>query len=109
MEDFLLPLANVPQRFEIALAGVNYVMTVRWNDADEGGWVMDLADVVTGDPIVANIPLVVGENCLSGLNYLGIQGEIIVVTDGNEFADPTLENLGIESNAFFRTDVAVNG
>lgn len=108
MEDFLLPLTNVPQSFEITLAGVNYVMTVKWNDADDG-WVMDLADVVTGLPIVSNIPLIVGSNCLSGLNYLGIQGEILVFTDGDEFADPTLENLGVESNAYFRTDVAVNG
>lgn len=106
MTTFVLPLQNIPQKFDIALAGNNYTLTCKWNSAPEGGWVIDLADATSGDPIAANIPLITGADCLAGLEYLGINGQLFVFTDGNEFAVPTLENLGVESNLYFQTEVA---
>lgn len=105
MTTFILPLINIPQKFDIALAGVNYILTCRWNAAFEGGWVIDLTDATTNEPVAANIPLITGADCLSGLEYLGIDGELVVYTDGDETAVPTLENLGIESNLYFQTDL----
>ncbi len=101
---YVAPLKNIPQTFEISIAGVNYLMTCKWNDSVDAGWVLDLADVDTGAPIVANIPLITGEDCLSGLEYLGIGGEFIVFTDGDDLAVPTLTNLGNESNLYFVVD-----
>lgn len=106
MTTFILPLVNVPQIFDIALAGVNYVMTCRWNDAPDAGWCLDIANSDTAEPLVANIPLITGADCLSGLEYIGINGQMVVFTDGNELAVPTLLNLGIESNLYFLTDLA---
>ncbi len=103
MSTFVLPLVNVPQKFDIALAGVNYLVTCKWNDAPEAGWVLDLALADTGVVIATNIPLITGADCLAGLDYLGIGGELIVYTDGNELAVPTLANLGVESNLYFVT------
>lgn len=103
MSTFILPLTNIPQKFDIALAGQNYIMTVKWNDAFEGGWEFDLADQITGVSIVAGIPLITGADCLAGLGYLGINGQLIVFTDGDETAVPTLINLGVESNLYFLT------
>jgi len=108
MSNFLIPLVNTPQQFPIALGGKEYTVTSRWNDAPEGGWVLDFIDSNTNLPIAANIPLITGADCLAGLEYLGINGKLIVLTDGNQFAVPTLLNLGVESNAYFQTDV-VNG
>lgn len=108
MSTFKIPLQNIPQQFEIALAGVNYTMICRWNDSPDAGWTLDLTDVDSGEPIVANIPLITGADCLAGLEYLGIEGQLIVITDGDETAVPTFENLGVESNLYFETDV-VNG
>lgn len=105
---FKLPLQNIPQIFEISLAGVDYLMTVKWNDAFEAGWQIDLADVTTNTSIVAGLPLIVGADVLSGLEYLGIEGRLIVFTDGDENAVPTLDNLGVESNLYFLTQ-APNG
>lgn len=102
---FLVPLTNIPQQFEITLAGRDYVMNCRWNDAVDAGWVFDLTDAITNESIVANIPLITGADCLSGLEYLGINGQMIVFTDGDETAVPTLENLGVESNLYFRTEI----
>jgi hypothetical protein len=105
MTTFLIPLVNTPQTFQISLGGVNYSMTSKWNDADEGGWIIDLADV-DGNPIVAGVPMITGADLLANLGYLGIEGELVVFTDGDETAVPTLENLGVESNLYFQSDVA---
>jgi hypothetical protein len=105
MTTFIMPLTNVPQQFEIALAGINYLLTCKWNDAPEGGWVLDFADSETNLAIVANIPLITGADLLSGLEYLGFNGSLIVFTDGDDFATPTLLNLGVESNLYFQTEV----
>jgi hypothetical protein len=104
MSTFLIPLTNIPQSFEIALGGVNYTMTCRWNAALDAGWCFDLADADSGVLIVSNVPLITGADCLSGLEYLGIPGQMVVYTDGNELAVPTYENLGVESNLYFLTD-----
>ncbi len=106
MTTFLVPVQNTPQVFDIALAGVNYLMTCRWNAADDAGWVIDLANADTNLPIVANVPLITGADCLAGLRYLGINGQLVVLTDGDSFAVPTLENLGVESFLYFLTDMA---
>ena len=102
---FLIPLTNIPQTFAIALGGKEYNMTCRWNDSPDAGWVLDFADALTNTPIVANIPLITGADCLEGLEYLGFNGQLIVFTDGDDTAVPTLDNLGVESNLYFQTDL----
>lgn len=107
---FLLPLANVPQTFDITINGVDYTMTCKFNSAPDAGWAFDLQDANTGAPIAANIPLITGCDCLAGLEYLGIGGQFIVYTDGDDTAIPTLDNLGIQSNLYFlTTQAAPNG
>lgn len=109
MSTFLIPLRGIAESFEISLAGKAYLLTVKWNDGFEGGWVFDLADATTDEVLVACIPFTTGTDLLSGLGYLGIEGELIVYTDGDETAVPTISNLGTESNLYFLTDVASNG
>lgn len=106
---FIIPLTNVPQTFQIALAGVSYLMTVRWNDAADAGWQFDLQSADTNEYLLAGAPLITGADCLAGLEYLGIGGLFLVYTDGDATAVPTFENLGVESNLYFVTDVAANG
>jgi len=109
MSTFLLPVENVPQTFEISLANKNYLVTCKWNDSDQAGWVLDFVDGETNESIVAGIPLITGADLLSGLEYLGFEGQLFVYTDGDETAVPTLQDLGIESNLYFVTDVVENG
>lgn len=104
MATYKIPLTNIPQAFEISLAGTNYLLTCKFNDADEGGWVIDLADAATSEPIVANLALITGADVLENLDYLGFEGSMIVFTDGNDLAVPTLDNLGTESNLYFVTE-----
>lgn len=105
MANFKIPLSNTPQSFEITLANVNYILTCKYNASPDAGWIIGFADAVTNESIVENIPLITGADLLSGLAYLGINGSLFVYTDGNDFAVPTLENLGNESNLYFQTEV----
>lgn len=105
METFKIPLLNVPQDFDITLANRDLRIVSKWNSANEGGWVLDIYDGNTGDSIIANIPMVTGADLLEQYEYLGLNGRLVVFTDGDELAVPTLENLGVESNLYFQTEV----
>lgn len=104
MSLFKIPVTNAPQSFQISLAGKDYTCTCRWNDAEDAGWILDFSDAETSTPIVANIPLVTGVNLLDGLDYLGFGGKLYVKTDGDDFAVPTYENLGVESFLYFEVE-----
>lgn len=101
MSLFQIPVTNEPQTFQIALAGIEYSCTCKYNSAPDAGWVLDFADANTNTPIVANIPLVTGVDLLDGLGYLGFGGKLYVKTDGSDFAVPTLDNLGVDSFLYF--------
>lgn len=103
MATYQIPVTNTPQRFDISLGGVDYTLVCKWNNSQDAGWVLDIYEVASGAAIVANVPLITGADCLSGLEYLGINGKLIVRTDGDETAVPTYENLGVESFLYFET------
>jgi hypothetical protein len=101
--NFLIPLDNFPEQFDISLAGVQYIMISKWNDAPDAGWVLDIQDS-TGTPIACNVPLITGDDCLDGLGYLGINGSLFVQTTGASPLDvPTYANLGVDCNLYFQT------
>lgn len=103
MSLFEIPVSNVPQTFQIALGGREYLLTCKWNDAPDAGWVLDFADAESGEPIVAGLPVITGRNILNGLDYLNFGGKLFAYTEGDQYAVPTLENLGIESKLYFET------
>jgi hypothetical protein len=104
MAIYTIPLTNVPQSFTIELSGKEYLITCRWNDAIEGGWFLDINDSITALPILHNLPLVSGNNLLEQYEYLGIGGSLVVLTNGDQTAVPTLDNLGVESFLYFVTE-----
>lgn len=103
LSNYLIPLTNTPQQFEITLAGVIYTLTVKWNDSADAGWMIDIDDS-SGNSIADGLPLVTGTDILAGLGYLGIGGSLYILTNGaNPFDVPTLDNLGTDSNLYFQT------
>lgn len=100
---YLIPLTNIPQQFQITLAGVDYILTVKWNDIGLC-WFLDIANA-DEVPIATSIPLITGDDLLDGLAYLGIGGQLFVFTNVGKYPDavPTLENLGVETNLYFFT------
>lgn len=103
MPVFKIPLTNAPQRFNITLAGRDLILVNRWNQSEEGGWFIDIFDGVTNEPLITNIPLVVGVDLLGQYEYVELGGSLTVYTDSDENAVPTYTNLGTESNLYFTT------
>ena len=101
---FLIPLTNVQQRFTIEMAGVSYIIVCKWN-GEMPAWTIDVLSEVTSLPIIVNLPLVAGSDLLQQFNHVGIPGKLLVYTDGNEFAPPTLANLGQEANLYYLVDL----
>ena len=101
---FKIPLANTPQKFTISLNAATYNLVSKWNSAPEGGWVLDFYDE-NDNPIIMNVPLVTGANLLEQYEYVGIAGILAVITDGDDDAVPTLDNLGNESNLYYLVDI----
>lgn len=87
--------------FTITLNGTVYTINIRSNVPGEF-WYMDIADV-QGNSIICGIPLVTGSNLLEQYAYLGIGGELIVQTDHDPYANPTVFNLGINSHLYYVT------
>jgi hypothetical protein len=97
-----IPLSANPQTFGITQSGVSYRMTLLYRDADQGGWVLDIADV-NSQPIICGIPLVAGVDLLAQYRYLGFAGSLVVDSDGDPTAPPTFDNLGDTSHLWYVT------
>jgi predicted Zn-dependent protease with MMP-like domain len=97
-----IPLTPSPQTFSILLAGVSYQLTLRYIDATDGGWLIDIADNAENN-ILCGVPLVTGHDLLEQYDYLGIGGQLFVQTDGDPDTVPTFQNLGLQGHLYFVT------
>ncbi len=96
---FEVPLSPKAQKFKIALGGVTYRMNFFWNAFSEC-WILDIADQ-DGVPMVSGIPVITGSDLLAQYRYLGFTGHLVVQTDHDTYAVPTVANLGLEGHVFF--------
>lgn len=92
-----------PTDFSVTLGNNIYMMSLRWRDADQGGWVLDIYDV-NNMPLVCGIPLVTGLDLLMQYKYLGITGSLVVLSDGDAWSVPTYNSLGDSSHLYFVVD-----
>jgi hypothetical protein len=99
---FEIPLGPEAQKFNIQLAGVTYNLMIVWNEASNC-WMLDIADRLEV-PILQGIPLITGIDLLRQYEYLGFGGSLIVQTDHNPNAVPTLQNLGLTGRVYFVTE-----
>lgn len=101
MTAYEVPLIAAPQSFGIALANVQYQLTVHWCEPS-ACWVLDIADV-NQTPILLGIPLVPGIDLLAQYAYLGFGGGLYVqsLSDINQI--PTFDSLGSDGLVFFVT------
>lgn len=95
-----VPLTAQAETFTISLGGIFYQLTVIYRAATEAGWTLDVADA-NGSPIVGGIPLVTGCDLLEQYRHLGFTGSLVVQTDHDTDAVPTLSNLGSTSHLYF--------
>lgn len=100
---FVIPLENVPQDFNITLSGRQLRIVSKWNEFC--GWLIDVYDANTQEPRILAMPLVTGCDLLQQYAFIEPVGELIVYTEGDQYAPPTLDNLGTESNLYLLVDV----
>lgn len=102
-----IPLLSVPQTLTVTLLGIDYDLTIIWNDFC-GAWTMTIALSSTGVVLASSIPLLTGVDILGQYQYLGIAGILIVQTDNDTLADPTFTNLGQTAHLYFIPDPQVS-
>lgn len=102
-EVFKIPLSNVPQKFSISLSNMPLVITCKYNNVGIC-WMLQISDGNTEEALTGFFPLVTGTDLLRQLPSLGIPGELWVYTDGNAYAVPSLDNLGVEANLYYVTE-----
>lgn len=96
-----IPLTAENQTFTTTLAGINYGMTLRWNDQILA-WVLDIYDA-NGNLLIGGIALVTGIDLLAPYAYMNFGGTLTVASDNNADAIPTQTNLGSMSHLYFTT------
>lgn len=100
MKTYRIPLTPVPQTFTVNLAGTAYALTVRWNDAFEGGWMLDIDRPDNGGHVLGGIPLVTGTDLLGPYKHLGFGGGLVVWSDDHD-DPPSIDNLGSGVDVLF--------
>lgn len=95
-----IPLqSSTNQRFAIDLAGVSYILDVRWN-TKASCWNMDVLDA-SGNKIVCGLPFVTGADLLEQFPYLNVGGSMYVQSDNDTDLVPTFASLGDTGHLYF--------
>lgn len=95
-----IPLSPTPQRFAITLGARQYRLSLRYLDTQEGGWLLDIADL-SDTPILRGLPLVTGHDLLEQYASLDLGGTLTLATDADSDAVPSFETLGTASHLYF--------
>lgn len=99
-----IPLTPEAQKLSVQLGGTVYNLTVRWNTAEEGGWIIDIFNM-DGSAKLLGVPMTTGNDMLEQYAYLGFGGKLFCGTDGDLTAPPTYENLGQTAHLYWEPDV----
>ena len=96
-QSYIIPLTPVPQSFNIALAGVDYQLTVKWASALESGWYLDILTPGNATPILMGLPLVTGCDLLEPYRYLNFNGSLIL----DSVLPASIDSLGENQQLIF--------
>jgi len=98
---FEIPLlAGTPQSLQINLGGVDVVLTLRYRDATDGGWILDIDDA-NKNALVHGIALVTGIDLLEQYAYIGLPGGLFLQSASNPDAVPTFDSLGVDAKLYW--------
>ncbi len=110
---YQIPLSGENETFTVSLGGTEYQLTFTWNDAEQGGWILDIATATASSdssdetdsfsPLVSGIPVVTGCDLLGPYRSLGFTGSLIVYAEDSDAA-PTEDTLGESCNLYYVPD-----
>ena len=99
-----LPLTPTPQTFRALFPSGRYFVRFIYCDSLEPCWLMDLSDAITGDPIIAGVPLVPGVDLLEEYAYLNFNFKMWCTVDGDPAGVPNFDDLGTSGHVWIETD-----
>lgn len=95
-----IPINARPQIFTIMLSGVLYTIRLYWLVPAEC-WVIDIMDSIR-NPLVCGIPLITGTDLIGQFEYVGIPGQLLVVSDQlPPETVPDFTHLGITGKVYY--------
>lgn len=100
MAFFEIPLTPSPQDITVRLKEIEYRFHLRYWDADEGGWTLDIFDL-NETCLVAGVPLVTGANLMEQFTDVNIGGGLWVSSALATEPTPTFANLGSTVKLYF--------
>lgn len=98
---FEIPLTSGAQEFVCALGDKSYRLRLTWKTADMGGWVLDVLDAVTEEPIIAGILVSIGNDLFSPYQHYGI-GHLVALLDTKNSGFPKFEDMGSLLRLYWR-------
>lgn len=96
-----IPLVAGAQKFVCSLGAKSYLLRLSWRSAEMGGWVIDILDSVTEEPIVAGILLTVGNDLLAPYAHFEM-GHLVALLDSKSSGHPTYEDMGALLKLYWR-------
>lgn len=98
---FEIPLTSGAQEFVCALGEKSYRLRLTWKTAEMGGWVLDVLDAVTENPVVAGILVSVGNDLFAPYRHLGL-GHLVALLDSKDSGYPTYADMGTLFKLYWR-------
>lgn len=96
MAVFEIPLNNRPEKFEIEIAGQQYVMRTHFN-VPMNRWTLDIGRSET-EWLIRNLALVNGQDLLMQYEHLNLGFGLHVFVDGEPMGEATFENAGTDAH-----------
>lgn len=93
-----------PTIFSIDLDDVTYSFRMTYNEAQEGSWILDIADANL-NLILSGVPMVSGVDLLAQYRHLGFTGGLYVTTDRGAGEVPGFADFGAVAHLFYVSDL----
>lgn len=96
MSVFEIPLSARPEKFDIEIAGQQFVMRTHFN-VPMDRWTIDIGKSES-EWIIRNLALVAGQNLLEQYEHLNLGFGLHIFVDGEPTGEATFDNLGSDAH-----------
>jgi len=95
-----IPLNSGPERFGLAINGVNYRFRTGYANADGSGWYLDISHD-DGSPLISGMALVPGTNLMAPYSYMGLNFALLMTSESGD--PPLFGELGTACRLYVGT------
>lgn len=103
LDVYEIPLSKGAQQFSCKLGNDTYKLRLMWRTANEGGWILDILEETTEEPVIAGILVSLGNDLLSPYQHMGL-GHLVALLDSKTVGYPTYDDMGDLLKLYWRGD-----